>query len=436
MTLVDDFFKNIIPASLEEPIHASLELQDGPESITAIVIPRLDGGLMMDFYDAMNASSDLSGYGRLQRAGREMRPVIVRFRNDRVVEGLVTKLGGTAFSGNGVERPAKGRLVATQNRFKLLPSQLKHARFCIEDFPMFRGASATYPHTTGDYISMLGRSEIDADGWQIIITESAEADKDELGITHTGEITRINGSDFSVDDLNHLRDGLTQFLSFITGVYRTSSITIGHDSDGRYAWGRIGSFNQSKYINENWFNPRLGASIAALFPGFWHRYKKDEKAVRNLIGLYTQSSMIAQMRLALYPSALKESQSALEGLSKLELCRGRDCKEPASKYITTALCQSGIEYDLCEIPGLMSVWQEYKNHQDDNAGPTFITRLRNKATHPLPDQTIAIRDYREAWRLSQRYVELMLLKLFDYRGEYRDRLTGETKSVPWAVSNR
>ena len=433
MSLVDDFFKNIIPARLEEPVQATLELQDERESISAIVVPRVAGGLILDFYDAVQ--SGFSSHGRLWRASDEMRPVVVRFRNNRAVEALVTRLGGTAFSCDGRERPAKGRFVVSQNQFTVIDSQIKHAGFCVEDFPKFHGPDAEYWYRTHDYERVLGYSEIDADGWQIIIKESPDSDKDELGITHAGEITRIDGDDFSVDDLNHLCDGLTQFFSFITGIYRTSSITIGKDADGRYVWGRFGRFNQTKYMDDNWFSRERGASIATLFPGFWRHFRNDMKVLRNLIGLYAQSSMIAHMRLALYPSALKESQSALEGLSKLELGRGRDCKEPAAKYITTALCQSGIEYDLCEIPGVMSVWQKYKNHQDDNAGPTFITRLRNKATHPLPDQTVAIGDYREAWRLSQRYVELMLLKLFDYQGEYRDRLTGETKSVPWAASN-
>ena len=433
MNLVDDFFKNIIPARLEEPVHATLELQDGLESISAIVVPRIDGGLMLDFYDAVQSRSGFSGYGRLWRATDEMRPVEVRFRNNRVVEALVTKFGGTAFSGDGVESPAKGRLVATQNRFTVIQSRVKHARFCIEDFPMFLGDGAMYPHTTGDYVSMLGRSEIEADGWQIIITESADAAKDKLGITHTGEIMRTDGNDFSIDDLNHLCDGLTQFLSFITGVYRTSSITIGHDADGRYAWGRIGRFNQSKYLGDNWFSRDLGASLVTLFPGFWRYFNNQAEAVRNLVGLYAQSSMIVHMRLAMYPSALKESQSALEGLSELVL--GRERSERVSDYIKKALNKSGIKYDLSEFPGLLSVWSTYKDNQDDDAGPTFIARLRNKATHPAPDAVRLMHDYREAWRLSQRYAELMLLSLFGYQGKYRDRLTGDTKSVPWAASN-
>lgn len=427
--------KNIIPARLEEPVHATLELRDERESISAIVVPRIDGGLMLDFYDAVQSRSGLSGNDRLWRTADEMLPVTIRFRNRRAVEALVTNLVGRAIGGDGVESPAKGSLFFTQNQFTVVDSPIKYAQFCIEDFPVFLGDHAMYPHISGDYVHMLGRSEIEADGWQIIITESADADKDVSAVTHTGEISRTDGKDFSVAELNHLCDGLTQFFTFITGVYRTASVTIARDADGRYVWGRIGRFNQSKYLGDNWFSLHEGASIATLFPGFWRFFNNQTEAVRNLVGLYAQSSMIAHMRLALYPSALKESQSALEGLSKLELGRGRDCKEPASKYITTALCKSGIEYDLCELPSVMGVWQKYRTQKDDNAGPTFITRLRNKSTHPLPDQTIAIGDYREAWHLSQRYVELMLLKLFAYHGKFRDRLTGKTKSVPWAVSN-
>ncbi len=437
MSLVEDFFRNIIPATLDEPVNATLELQDGQESISAIVIPRIDGGLVLDFYDAVYDDAKIgitvSGHGRLWRGSDEMRPVVVRFRNNRAVEAMVTTLGGSAISGDGKRSPAKGRLVVTQNRFTVMESPVKHARLCIEDFPMFLGDGAMYPHTTGDYVSMLGRSEIEADGWSIIIEECAETDNEDFGVTHTGEIARTDGNDFSVADLNRLCDGLTQFFTFITGVYRTLSVTIGYDDAGRYVWGRIGRFNQSKYLGDNWFSRHKGASIATLLPGFWRCINNDKSGIQNLIGSYAQSSMIAHMRLAMFPIALRESQSALEGLSKLVLGRKKQRREPAGDYIREALCTSGIGHDLSDFPSLMRVWRKYKTSEDDDAGPTFITRLRNRATHPTPDEEMGIRDYYEAWRLSQRYAELMMLRLFAYQGEYRDRLTGETKSVPWAA---
>ena len=43
-------------------------------------------------------------------------------------------------------------------------------------------------------------------------------------------------------------------------------------------------------------------------------------------------------------------------------------------------------------------------------------------------------DYSEAWDVGQRYVELLLLKLFGYDGPYINRLEGkfESEMVPWA----
>ena len=91
----------------------------------------------------------------------------------------------------------------------------------------------------------------------------------------------------------------------------------------------------------------------------------------------------------------------------------------------------GISYDLNEYPVLLRLWlDKYKEDQDDDDGPTLITRLRNESIDADVVQASSS-DYYSAWNLSQRYVELMLLWLFDYHQEYFDRASGDLILVPF-----
>ena len=250
-----------------------------------------------------------------------------------------------------------------------------------------------------------------------------------MGITHSGSITKIDGDAFSVRQLKHVIDSLTYFLSFIAGVYRTPGVVIGYSSLGSPAYGRIAPFRQNKYYNDNWFNPQSREAIASLFPGFWQCVEENPKDVYGVIGSYAESSIIAHAGLP--KNALNDSQTALEGLSRWILGRKKNRSQPTSEYIKEALDRVGISYDLSEHPRLLRLWlDKYKKDQDDDDGPTLITKLRNKSIHADVIQTNSS-DYYSAWNLSQRYVELMLLWLFDYHQEYFDRASRDLMLVPF-----
>ena len=302
-------------------------------------------------------------------------------------------------------------------------------------FPCFFGALAfeetEVSDSKGDFLRgssrLLGHSTFESHGWRFTISECP--DKGEMGITHSGSISRSDGGPFSVPKLKDVLDGLTYFLSFLAGVYRIPSVVIGYSSARSHPWGRIARFKQNKYRGGNWFNPQSRDAMAKLFPGFWRCFLDNPRELRGVIGSYAESSIIADAGLP--KNALNESQTALEGLSRWILGRKKPRGQPVSKYIKEALDCAGISYDLHEHPSLLKMWQEtYKEQQDEDDGPTLITRLRNRSIHADIVQG-AFSDLYSAWELSQRYVELMLLWLFDYHQEYFDRTTGKLHLVPF-----
>jgi hypothetical protein len=72
---------------------------------------------------------------------------------------------------------------------------------------------------------------------------------------------------------------------------------------------------------------------------------------------------------------------------------------------------------------------------------TAMTMIRNTITHPTKKNREKFGRYTfnariDAWRLGLWNLELCLLRLFEYRGKYANRITqryvGEVETVPWA----
>ena len=433
MDIIQEFFGKIIPAKLNEPTQATLEFQDGTEAISVIVIPRInsDGHFVLDFYDGIARPE-----GRLFPKLDVAQSVNARFRNDRGVETLITNRSIANIGDRTYQ--ISGRLMVVQREVILKDCLITSARFSLEDFPIFLGEMAnenTDISASNNNTPMMSSSRIlgyskliTKDGWEITISECSN--KGDIGTTHIGNIYRTNDGKFSIEELKHLLDGLTYFFNFITGVYRTPGVVIAYGSPLMNAvWGSAGKFNQFKYLRGNWFNPQSREAMSKLFPLFWSCFNSDEEKVRSVVGYYAESSIIAHAGLP--KNALTDSQSALEGLSRWVLKRDQDRGESASQYIKKALDALGIRCDLHDYPNLLNLWQgKYKNDQDDDAGTTFITRLRNQSTH-AKFQPMNTSDYLHAWNLSQHYVELMLLRLFSYNYDYYNRPSKSYKFVPW-----
>ena len=227
MRLINDFFGKIIPAKLEEPIHAIIEFNNEIK-FSAIVVPRIDpeGSLVFDFYDARESSGNILGSQKLT-----LSLATVLFCNGHSIETVLMQ-----HKRSFVEIHS-GRLIATQSEFCLVNSPITFADFCIEDFPQFWGEGVTEKteisnsdSTFYSSIRSLGLAKFESDGWEFTILECPE--KNELGVTHSGSIQRTDKGTFSTQQLNHVINGLIYFLSFIAGVYRIPVIIISYNSKG------------------------------------------------------------------------------------------------------------------------------------------------------------------------------------------------------------
>ena len=213
MELLGKFFSTIIPVSLDEPTHATIELKGNSRGLSAIVVPRIDseGRFVFAFYDAVQ-SFDGNAHSREDMAF----PITVRFRNGQGIETILADVEENILLSDKKKR-LSGQLIVVQPEVNLTDNDIVYADFCVEEFPLFFGA-LTIEKTEisdsevvyGGRSRILGRSTFESHGWRFTISECP--DKNEMGITHSGSIARGDGDAFSVRQLKDVIDGLTYFL--------------------------------------------------------------------------------------------------------------------------------------------------------------------------------------------------------------------------------
>ena len=127
------------------------------------------------------------------------------------------------------------------------------------------------------------------------------------------------------------------------------------------------------------------------------------------------------------------TQAALERLSQelVQAKGGRKEGEWIADALTEARIPVVIPSELEKLRGLM----------DSNTfqhGPHTLVEIRNDLVHSQMElKTLNSGTYAQARELGLWYTELMLLRIFGYKGKYGNRLTqewrGEVELVPWAV---
>lgn len=260
-----------------------------------------------------------------------------------------------------------------------------------------------------------------------------------FGLTHRGCIRRSDGKPFSKDSVQSMIEALILFCSFARGGYCGLTLLKGTNQSGEPAWERWGVSNVEPWKGyRSWFGILNGQILEDVFPGFWARYQGPQWNDRTRVALEWYLESNAQKALH---SSIVLSQAALERLSFLQVGErltakqlGRKDRETEGEWIARALSQTGVD---CKIPPSCTALEQLRRANAFDHGPHTIVAIRNDLIHQDMSYGILSGDvYRQAKELSLWYVEMLLLKLFDYNGIYANRMTqqwrGEVEPVPWA----
>jgi hypothetical protein len=347
-------------------------------------------------------------------------------------------------------KPSKAELVPNPER--LVQGRDDHPLatllFHVINFPRFfeSGAnSQSISHSTSSNgFVMLGRVVLVDSPWQIELQEMREtkaiAEKlrktSGFGITHVGQLKRQDGKPFTAKEADEVLSDLHSFLGFANGAWSPPVLMVGFDAAGERVYEQWGSRICTPWeVHWRCFDTHHAEFLRALYPGFrtlLHDPAMGD-AVRTALYWYLRSNRGGEG--AGIDSGVILSQATLERLTIAYLeAQGAFVAKTAANLRET-LSRLGIP---TTIPKALTSLAKGASEAGWKDGPHAITSVRNELTHPkkrLPFKVGSV--VYETWNLSQWYIELIILRLAGYDGEYGNRLVkrwaGQVEPVPWTV---
>ncbi len=468
-------FQQVLNAELDVPVHATLTYEEKVFEI--IVVPTIDdeGYFKLNYFNApeyrpeptaqeggtshLTFSTD-EAFGlhpMLEDAWRKRAPVTLKMKPSMSpVLFLRRPIPSIEARVLFADLHHRGSLVLYNNQAILSNSPLKNAQFSISGFTDFQTPEKQWSSISGiDESDRVTLQRVDeelreegaslsirpaqhhivldtGDGWQI--TLSREGTLDEEAITHSGIIERVDGTEFSVDELDQVMEGLRYFLAFTKATYCFPSVVIGYDCNGKIAFGEVGKFETARQNPTNWFHHsaegRWGSTLEDFFPRFWRKWKAHTDELTEVIDCYVTS--LAMSRAGILRDSVVKSCAGLEiiaGLLRKVAIRNQPFEgigDELERYgiLNRRLSETGnpVTFRLASELGI-----------EDKSGVKLLFEVRNYIAHPLKKNTTAIKrnfrrlvdsdmfQYADLHDLSQFYLEHLVLafcgqKLRTYRG--------------------
>lgn len=370
---------------------------------------------------------------------------------------------------------------------------LANVIFHVANFPKFIGRPPS-ALIEGLRKRTIERIELKEQGWKLTL-EQLETIQDNVrlldaqggfAITHVGKLEQLDGQTFSAEEAREFLDIFAHFLSFARGFKVPLILYIGFDSDENKIWEYWDSSggNSWKYVS-SWFDKNKAGKLAEVFPGFLCWWQDWKDSARLIINSYLETNYITTVDVKILLS-----QISLELIARILLVEKEstieekdfDKHRPASDKLRLLLWSLGIpsklpptkitlsnklrlEFLLCGISlgilcscpkiklqrSLLDSFQpkstpileelvEFTSQNNLKDGLHTLTEIRNHITHPkkkYDDLTFEVMF--NASDLGLWYLELVLLAIFKYQGQYCNRLlnytqNGQTEQVPWGSS--
>jgi hypothetical protein len=283
-------------------------------------------------------------------------------------------------------------------------------------------------------------------GWDLRLAE-AGGTKDVDGFSFVVEAIPRD-LPLGLDATERLVDQVFLLLSLIAGQEIGVGPVVGVDAAGRVVWA-------------DWYAPRfrpeqsawrwcprdqVNHALPALATGL--SSLADDPALQQVVDragrhlLAANGPEVLDVRIPVACSGLE-----LLGWAVLQrqqwLTRDGLGRLPASARVRLLLQWAGIPVELPTQFGALAA-RRGRLGQPDAAGPEVLFDVRNNLVHPprrieepeWPDRDQLL----EAWQLATWYLELAVIRLLGYQGEYVSRLRlggwiGDTELVPWSTSS-
>lgn len=315
---------------------------------------------------------------------------------------------------------------------------LREVHFDLINFPSFCALASPSTRLPDDQL------DIAAEGWHIEIrpprkSPDLEAFRSTLySVTHSCAMRKIDNATFSSGEAQNVLNVLHDAMSFAAGRWVAPVFVRGLGTDQQIAWKEWGTRPLHPNFGgvETWFDTRHANTLAEILPGVLELRKDAGRAetFHSALYWYIRSTGVA----AGVDGGIILLQAALELLSWQLFVGDRKALSREGFDRLRADDQLRLLIESCGIPtgiplGLSDLASKAKelNWSD---GPKALAAVRNRLVHPTKREHFP---YYDAWRLAEWYVELVLLKMLGFTGEYSDRTkaerwVGAVDRVPWA----
>ncbi|RNI27902.1 hypothetical protein EFA69_17585 [Rufibacter immobilis] len=263
-------------------------------------------------------------------------------------------------------------------------------------------------------------------------------------LQYSGELTSKKGN-INLEEARKAFSCLNKFLTFLNGR-RTSALFIHGVYNEETIWSDFTPYLVDQYKSSfRWLPIDSSKKINLIWNRFsllWQEVNSRDFLstaihwyieVNNNTGFTTGSIVTAQIALELlYNWTIVENK---------KLLIGKDAENiTAANKIRLLISFVGLDY---EVPPAFKGLQEFiKNDKNLKDGPDAVVRIRNYIVHSQEDKRkilhlIPNKVLHEALQLSIWYIEMSLLFILGYKGEYHNRCSeaqyiGDTETVPWA----
>ncbi len=262
--------------------------------------------------------------------------------------------------------------------------------------------------------------------------------------THVAQMCRSDGSQFKLSEATNVLEALRYFLSFVNGSRVGWALPVGFGGAGDPVWSNWAVTVCDEWSGRfTWHDDHTGAAqVAELFPYFMSLWSDQfwQPVLMRSIGYYLEGNDgYLEKRLVIAFAALEMLAWAVlvedeHWLREDELDRPR-ASSLIRLLLKWATIPTAIPVELAALTALSRPVSRLPKEPID--GPRSVAMVRNRIVHPRRDQKVDGQVLTEAWLLTSWYLELVLLRVLRYDGQYasrliRGRFSGTTEPVPWA----
>jgi len=316
-------------------------------------------------------------------------------------------------------------------------ANLASVSFDIVNFPSFMVLYGALAGTESN------RVDITVAGWHIEIRSPRESPDVEAfqspiySVTQSCTLRRIDGATFRSEAALEVLNILHEALSFASGRWVATVFVGGIATGGDVAWKvwGTGKLRPDFSTEGTWFDFHHGDALADVVSGLFdlHRNAENAEAFRTALYWFVRSGTEA----AGVDGGLILLQAALERLSWHRFVIDRRMFSAKKFGDLRAHERLRLLVEDCKIPeavptGLSKLLPEATKRGWD--GPAAVAAARNPLVHPRGLRPLP---WYDLWRLARWYVELVLLNMVGFIGEYSNRTlerrwVGAVERVPWA----